>query len=321
MLKLLIASCALVGALSAQPQSLPTLFAANNGGGSGWVVMFDATVLNPGGLWVTGLDVNCSSTVVTPAVVNVYVTPGSYLTNERNAAVWTLVSTGSTAGGLRNTPAFADIADFRLAAGAWGVAVQTVGVGQAYTNGNGSNQNYADANLSLSLGAALASQFLSTGSLFGARVWNGAIYYAVRGDAVAGVFGTGCAGSNGVPRLAPQAGSLPSVGQTLALALSGGPTAATAAVVALGFGKTTALGLPLPIDLAAVNMPGCQLWIDPLSFTSIGVVGGVATVTQPIPAQPSLFGLPIYHQAFVLDPGVNPASLVASNACEALIGR
>jgi hypothetical protein len=311
----------LVSPTAAQPQALTTTFTSNNGGSTGWVVMFDATVLNPAGLRIVALDVNCSSGAALPVNVKVFTTPSTYVGVERNAGAWTEVSSGNAVSAARNTPTFVDMADFDLPQGTLGVAVQVNGSGVAYTNGTGSNQMYADTNLSLQLGAALASQFQSTGLLFTPRVWNGTIYYAARGNATYGVFGAGCSGSNGTPTLAPAMGSLPKIGQTLTLEVGNGPLPNALAVVALGFSKTTAFGLPLPIDLTAIGMPGCTLLIEPFLNTGVGLVNGTGTYTLPIPNRMPLFGLALHHQAFVFDPPANQTGLTLSNAGEGVIGN
>jgi hypothetical protein len=310
--------------LPAQAQSLSTTFVSNNGGSSGWVVMFDATVsaANPLGLRVTAVDVNCSNTAAGgPVTVNVYTTPTTYLGVERNPAAWTLVSTGNGTQALRNSPTFVDIEDFVLPMGAWGIAVQTIGPGQAYTDGNSTNQSYSDANLSLSLGASLASQFLSTGLLFTPRVWNGTIYYAAVGDAVYGTFGSGCSGTNGVPTLAPAPQSHPSVGQTLTLNVGHGPTTATVAFLAFGFSKTVGAGQPLPWDLSFLGMTGCSLRVDPVAQVGVAVINGSGSFGLPIPNNTALYWIQLYSQAFVADPGANPVGFIATNGCEGVIGR
>lgn len=306
---------------AAQAQTLSTLFTSNNGGSSGWVVMFDATVsnLNPLGLRITGVDVNCSATAATPVTVNVYITPTTYVGVERNAAAWTLVGSGDAISAARNSPTFVDIGDFELPPGTWGLAVQTVGSGQAYTNGTGSNQSYSDQNLSLQLGAALASQFLSSGTLFSPRVWNGSIYYAAVGDDVMGVFGQGCAGTNGVPTLTPS--SLPAIGQTLTLDIANGPTTAGFAFFAMGFSKTTAFGtVPLPFDLTPLGFTGCSLLIDPAVQTGLGIVNGAGTFNLALPNNPAFVWTPLYAQALLFDQGANPANFSATNGCEGVVG-
>jgi len=314
--------CGLALPLAAQPQSLTTLFTSDNGGSSGWVVMFDATIANPQGIRVTALDVNCSGVANTPIEVHVWLTPFTYIGNERNAAVWTRVSTGTALSQPRNSPTFVDVEDFSILGGStFGVAIQVIGSGQAYTNGTGSNQNYSDANLSLQLGAALASEFLSTGLLFSPRVFNGTIYYATRGDATYGVYGEGCRLGGTIPTLAAASSSLPRVGTNFVVEIGNGPAAPTPGALALGFSKASAFGLSLPLDLSIIGMNGCRLFMDPLVQSGITLVNGNTSVAYPIPANNSTFGTTIYHQAFLFDPGASPLGLSATNAGEGLIGR
>lgn len=320
----MVAAALTTALLPAQAQSLSTLFTSNNGGSSGWVVMFNATVsaANPLGLRVTAVDVNCSGTANLPVTVNVWLTPNTFVGVERVPSAWTLVSTGTAVSAARNSPTFVDVEDFALPTGApWGIGIQTIGTGQAYTDGTGTNQAYADANLSLTLGSALASQFLSTGLLFNPRVWNGSIYYAAIGDAVWGTFGTGCAGSNGVPTLAAAPQNWPSVGRTFTQDIGHRPLTPTIAFLLFGFSKSFGAGQPLPWDLTFLGMPGCALRVDPLAQVGIAVLNGSASFGLPIPNSPAYYWTQLCSQAFVADPGANQIGFIATNGCEGVIGR
>jgi hypothetical protein len=319
---------ALVAALTipttAQSRALSTLMTGGNGGSTGWIVFFDATVAatNPNGLLITGFDHNCSSGANLPITVNVWTTPLTFVGNERNASAWTLVATGSGTTAATNSPSYTDVSDFVLPSGPTGIAIQVNGSGVSYTNGSGSNQAYSDANLALALGASLSTQFLSTGSYFNPRVWNGTVYYATVGDATYGAYGAGCSGTSLVPKLAASAGSYPSVGKSLSLDIGNGPVAPTPATVTLGFSKKTmSLTVPLPIDLTVIGMAGCMLYVDPLINTGLALIGGTAKVVYPIPLSTSLYGLALYHQAFLIDPTANQLGVSATNAGEGWIGK
>lgn len=98
----------------------------------------------------------------------------------------------------------------------------------------------------------LTGQALQTVTL--SSMWNAYTTAWQDQASVAGyqAFGAGCAGSAGVPTLAPAAGSRPALGGVLQLQLSGLPTGG--ALVATGLSATTtSSGLPLPLDLSALG--------------------------------------------------------------------
>ena len=72
-------------------------------------------------------------------------------------------------------------------------------------------------------------------------------------------YGTGCAGTLGVPTLSVASGSKPLIGQTFSLEIGNIP----GSPFNLPFGvfdlqRTTFAGLPIPADLGFVGLPGCS---------------------------------------------------------------
>lgn len=127
-------------------------------------------------------------------------------------------------------------------------------------------------------------------------------------------YGRGCPGSAGTPRLDRISPTTPQLGQLLPLRLSMLPPSPGVAVLALGDSIATAVGLPLPLSLQAVGLPGCSLWI-PLLATAPVVHGGIAqTFLVPLPATPSFAGVLFDLQAFVLDPAAANGFGSVSNA-------
>ncbi|MEM7202639.1 MAG: kelch repeat-containing protein [Planctomycetota bacterium] len=124
--------------------------------------------------------------------------------------------------------------------------------------------------------------------------------------------GAGCAGTAGIPVLAPVAGSRPWPGNTLQLSVSGGGTGA--AVLLLGASDTSWLGAPLPITLPGA--PGCSLLTSVDAVVSVG--GGM--ISLPIPSEPGLVGGVFFGQAVVADPAANPLGLVVSAGIAAVVG-
>lgn len=133
-------------------------------------------------------------------------------------------------------------------------------------------------------------------------------------------YGAGCAGSNGTPTLDAAPGARPRIGTTFDMALNNLPVAGSAVVGVVGFSDTFWSGVPLPFDLGPLGMTGCSLLAD-LSFALTQVAGGAsATWGLPVPMDVRLLGGDIYVQALVVDPGVNPFGMTATNGGSLHIG-
>ena len=302
----------------ASSQSLTTTFTSNNGGGLGWMNMFDLQVTNPSGIRITALDLNLSRGA-SNFHIEVYLTPQTYVGKDSNAKAWIKVSQGS---GIRKpigTPSHADVEDFFLAKGSYGIAIYYKDVAMRYTNGNGTNQTYKNNDLILSLGLSKAGFF--KGSTFKPRVWNGTIYYAGPTWASYGVFGSSCKGSGGYPTLAAAKGSLPKIGTVLTLQVAGLPSAQGPLFLMTGFDKDKLAGLTLPLDLGVLGMTGCKLYLAPVVFMGGASSGGKATFKLPIPNDTTLLGAPFYNQVLVVDRAANAAGFTATNAGEGQIGK
>jgi hypothetical protein len=148
--------------------------------------------------------------------------------------------------------------------------------------------------------------------------WDNVEFQPVRRAASYLAYGAGCTGALGVPVLAAEAGSLPLPGTTFTATISGAP--AGAALMATGLSDTQWEGLPLPLPLAAVGMPGCQLFAEALWLDVVTSTGTTVAWSLTLPAGSALSGLRFFQQGFVLDLAANPFGLVASNAAAATIG-
>jgi hypothetical protein len=96
----------------------------------------------------------------------------------------------------------------------------------------------------------------------------------------------------------------------------------SAALMATGLSNIAWGTTPLPLDLAFLGMPGCSLRVSADATTAIAGTSGSATFTMFIPPAPVLVGMRVHQQALVLDPAAgNPAGLVVSDACTAVIGN
>lgn len=130
--------------------------------------------------------------------------------------------------------------------------------------------------------------------------------------------GVGCQGTLATaPRLF--ASALPAIGGTVSLGLAGLP-ASTAGFLFLGFNDKTFGGLPLPLDLALLGMPGCPLSQDVLfGFGYAADASGAAAQVLPVPNDPALAGLPAFWQSFVAAPGATPGGMVLTNGLSTVL--
>lgn len=130
-------------------------------------------------------------------------------------------------------------------------------------------------------------------------------------------FGTGCPGPRGTPTLSVFGGQVPRAGQAFSVQIGNLPLTGPVWMF-LGLSKTNYNGLPLPADLSIIGMLGCRLYVSgDLIFPVQNILGvGLWTITMPA----VLAGAPIFNQAIVFDPGVNPLSLTVSNAGEGVVG-
>jgi hypothetical protein len=113
-------------------------------------------------------------------------------------------------------------------------------------------------------------------------------------------FGTGCPTSNGPVGL--RAMSLPYVGLNFDQRITDAPAAAVVGILMFGVSNTLWGGLPLPLDLAVVGAPGCNLNVSTDVAVTVLLGGGVGQATWSLPNLPSAVGVQFYTQGFVFDP-------------------
>ncbi|HEX6812322.1 MAG TPA: hypothetical protein VF384_11910 [Planctomycetota bacterium] len=142
---------------------------------------------------------------------------------------------------------------------------------------------------------------------------------AVSGGGIFGPYGAGCAGTIGVPAWAAQTGSRPIIGTVLNTTLTNVPFGL--GLVGLGFSNTLSGGvLPLPFDLTAIGMTGCNLLADPLVLEVAIGTAPTAPWSLAIPPDVSLIGTVLYGQGFGFDPAANPFGFTASNGARLKLG-
>jgi hypothetical protein len=128
-------------------------------------------------------------------------------------------------------------------------------------------------------------------------------------------FGSGCAGSVGVPQLGIAPYSLPWIGDT-ARTVVGNLASTTPGAIFV----TSLAPCFLPMSLAPMGAPGCDLLLQPDILTIEIASKNAADSTVSIPFSVALAGLSIYQQAFPVEPGVNPLGMTASNGLRLILG-
>ncbi|MCI0586482.1 MAG: hypothetical protein L0323_06545 [Planctomycetes bacterium] len=132
-------------------------------------------------------------------------------------------------------------------------------------------------------------------------------------------FGNGCPGGLAAAPTIGSAGGAPVIGNaTFALTMTGGPANSLANGLVLGASNTTWLVFNLPMALGIFGAPACTL------FTSADIIlspiatdpAGFATITLPIPNQPSIVGGSVFAQFF----SPFTPTLAMTNGAEVRIG-
>lgn len=131
-------------------------------------------------------------------------------------------------------------------------------------------------------------------------------------------FGSGC----GAPplTLTPEPAAPPVLGGTARAAVANTPT--PLCFVALGWSNQMFGPFPLPVTLAGIGAPGCDLLTSSEVFdipTAAGA-GGTADFALPLPGVGSLLGVQLFLQAWCLAPGTNPGGIVVSNGLRWQLG-
>ena len=129
-------------------------------------------------------------------------------------------------------------------------------------------------------------------------------------------FGTGCAGTRGVPGLRASSGP-PVAGQTFRVQLDNLPLTGPAFVF-LGASNTLYGTLPLPFPLASIGMTGCDLRVSGDTLFQVQNILGTALWSVDVPL--SAAGAVLYQQAFVWDPPANAAGLTVSPGARLQVG-
>lgn len=134
-------------------------------------------------------------------------------------------------------------------------------------------------------------------------------------------FGSGCAGSAGVPVLAAASGSAPRLNTTLQLTVGNLPSPGTV-YMAFGWSNTVWNAQPLPRSLQSFGLPGCTALVSVDAGIVVTGSGGTATWNLTVPNLAALIGIRFYNQAVSLDPAAgNAGGAVVSNAGQGIVGN
>ncbi|MGK0302097.1 MAG: hypothetical protein ACI89X_002979, partial [Planctomycetota bacterium] len=149
---------------------------------------------------------------------------------------------------------------------------------------------------------------------FGANLYQLGVAYT----SAASVYGVGC----GNPALGFFPTANPIIGSVAGALISNAPT--PIAGVQMGWSDSHVGGVSLlPLDLAFIGMPGCQL-LHSNDVLGLPVTPLTTTTLQfnvSIPLQSSLLGENVYLQAYCFAPSENQLQIVVSNGIDWLIGN
>ena len=118
-----------------------------------------------------------------------------------------------------------------------------------------------------------------------------------------------------MPVLANAPYSLPWLGGTVRNRVSNFPQTSFGSLFVTSFTQSF-----LPMSLAPLGAPGCDLFMQPDSVEFRTPVGLVVDWTLAIPSTPSLAGVVVFQQALPVDPAANPLGLTATNGLRMTLG-
>jgi photosystem II stability/assembly factor-like uncharacterized protein len=133
-------------------------------------------------------------------------------------------------------------------------------------------------------------------------------------------FGTGC-GSATPPQLAIDPRAPARIGKTLGLDATGLAAGQPMATLLVGLSDQSWNGTPLPLPLAAVGLPNCQLLCSVDGAVSAAITAsGAASWGLPLPDDRNLLGASLYFQVVAPDPGANATGLGMSQGLSTQLG-
>jgi hypothetical protein len=140
--------------------------------------------------------------------------------------------------------------------------------------------------------------------------------------ATAGLFGTFGSACSTTAQLPSIAGTVPTIGQTLTISFGDIGLDVETVVVVFGFSNQSWMGMPLPFDLAPLNLAGCNLYVSADVAEIVLTTGGTASYQLPIPNQVQLVNSVVFVQGLPLDINPNDFAFVgATRGGRAVIGN
>ncbi|MFY9344928.1 MAG: hypothetical protein WAT39_20715 [Planctomycetota bacterium] len=129
------------------------------------------------------------------------------------------------------------------------------------------------------------------------------------------IYGQGCVGTSGVPALTLAAGSTAILGTTMQFELANVPWSFSVSLGFIGFQRETLFGLPLPLPLDPLGLPGCSAHtaIDITATLSLPNPQGISTWAVVLPSLPQLLGSELNFQTLSLEAPAFPRWASVSN--------
>jgi hypothetical protein len=118
-------------------------------------------------------------------------------------------------------------------------------------------------------------------------------------------FGTSCGGANGQPAVISVSPAM-RPGLVSRVEITNLPPN-SAALLMIGTSWTQWAGVPLPLGLAGIGMPGCDIATAPDVILPFPTVSGTAAANFVVPNHSSLSAQWLYLQTLFAQPGLNPA--------------
>jgi hypothetical protein len=133
------------------------------------------------------------------------------------------------------------------------------------------------------------------------------------------VYGKGCTGTRGVPRLATRSGETPRVRQFFSVDVTNLPAGTVPVTLMVGMSNSAWGSAKLPFDLSVLGMNGCALHVAYEHEFVIWKAGWIDRATWSM-LLPELPGFTFYLQALVPDPKANAFGMTVSNGAEVSLG-
>jgi formylglycine-generating enzyme required for sulfatase activity len=137
-------------------------------------------------------------------------------------------------------------------------------------------------------------------------------------------YGAACIGSGGPLELRLVPGTQAAIGTTLAMRMTGMTLSFAVGFGFAGFSRTSVGGIPLPVDLAVVGIPGCNAYNSADINFSLGLPSGTPFATAwnvAIPNDGYFLGLDLYFQAIALEGFGFSRFATATNGVETRLGN